>query len=84
MSDPMFGRWCYRHHPKDWDLCDIGCVVSNEEVLMVTSDKAQQPAKPTRHEKNHPDQKKLYEHEEITDNRLVWEVLEEGENNASQ
>lgn len=27
----------------------------------------------------HPNDK-IYEHEQITDNRLTWEVLEEGEN----
>ena len=46
---------------------------------MATSDGTGQLAKPIRHENTHPQQKKTYEHEDITDNRLVWEVLEEGE-----
>lgn len=44
---------------------------------MATSDGTGQLAKPTRHEDTRPQQKNTYEHREITDNRLVWEVLEE-------
>lgn len=46
---------------------------------MATKDKTGQLAKPARHEDNFPQQKKSYEHPDITDNRLVWEVLEAGE-----
>lgn len=46
---------------------------------MSTSDKTQQPAKPVKHEDTSYYTKASFEHKDITDNRLVWEVLEEGE-----
>lgn len=44
---------------------------------MSTGDGKQAMAKPNPHGQSRND--KQYEHEQITDNRLVWEVLEEGE-----
>lgn len=49
---------------------------------MSTSDKTQNRAKPVPHDSTHPRSKSQYEHEEITDNRLVWEVLEENDRRA--
>lgn len=43
---------------------------------MGTNDKTSQLAKPNRHEDSGREQKKTYEHDQITDNRLVYEVLE--------
>jgi hypothetical protein len=42
---------------------------------MATDDHIKQPAKPQRHETTQPKQQAQYEHKDITDNRLVWEVL---------
>jgi len=58
------------------------CSLWKEEVLMGagggTKDGTNKPARPPAHG-NHPNDK-IYEHPDITDNRLTWEVLEEGEN----
>lgn len=42
-------------------------------------DKTRQPARPPKHEETVDSSRHSFEHKEITDNRLVWEVLEEGE-----
>lgn len=44
---------------------------------MSTFDKTQNRAKPVPHNSTHPNTKGSYEHEQITDNRLVYEVLAE-------
>lgn len=41
-------------------------------------DNTNQCAKPVPHENTNSRVKGEYEHKDITDNRLVWEVLEEG------
>lgn len=52
------------------------------ETIVGSFDGKQHMAKPGRHGTN-PSEAKTYEHKEITDNRLLWEVLaetdEEGE-----
>lgn len=41
------------------------------------SAKPHHPVKPPKHEDTHRGTKGQYEHPDITDNRMVWEVLEE-------
>lgn len=46
---------------------------------MASKDDTLQPAKAPAHDKTSLPAKKQYEHEQITDNRQIWEVLEDGE-----
>lgn len=46
---------------------------------MAPNDKTRQPAKAPAHDKTQNPAKREYEHPDITDNRQVWEVLEDAE-----
>jgi hypothetical protein len=43
---------------------------------MSSFDRLNNKAKAGPHNPDNPDHKNLYEHEQITDNRQVWEILE--------